>query len=140
MTRSRFTGELEPARQGGALVRLPAEVVAALGGTRVRVLGTLNGVPFRSSTMPSGGENACLGVHKATREAAAAGFGDRVEVEIERDDAPRQVTVPADLAAALAADAQLQAAFDRLASAKRAETRARRVAATLDRLKDSAGS
>jgi hypothetical protein len=55
MSRSSFQAALEAGPGGGALVRLPAEVVASLGGTRVRVRGTLDGVDFRSSTMPTGG-------------------------------------------------------------------------------------
>lgn len=151
MTGLRFEGELEHARGGGALVQLPADIVTALGGTRIRVRGTLNGVDFRSSTMPTGGGKACLGVHKATRQGAGVEFGQHVLVEIGADDAPRTVDVPAELADALAAAPELQAAFDGLAfthrreyaewvaSAKRPETRSRRVTGTLDRLRTMIG-
>ena len=66
---------------------------------------------------------------------------------MERDDRPREVELPPALAAALAADARARAAFDALAfthrreyaqwvaEAKRDETRARRVAQTLERLR-----
>jgi len=147
MTALRFAGTLEAARGGGAYVELPADVLAALGGgTRLRVRGTLNGVAFRSNTMPTGDGSACLGVHKATREAAGVVHGDRVTVEVEPDEAPRPLSVPPELAAALAAEPAAQAAFDRLspsqrreyatwvAEAKREETRARRVAQALERL------
>lgn len=148
MAGQRFEGVLEQARGGGALVQLPADIVAALGGTRVRVRGMLNGVDFRSSTMPTGGGRACLGVHKATRQAAGADLGQIVQVEIEVDDAPRQIDVPPELASALATAPELWATFDRLAfthrreyaewvaGAKRPDTRARRVAQTLDRLRE----
>ena len=147
MGRSTFEGTLEAARGGGAFIPLPAGVLAELGGTRRRVRGSLNGVEFQSSTMPTGGGTACLGVHKATREAAGAEFGDRVTVEVEPDDTPREVEIPPDLASALSAEPDLQAAFDRLshtnrkeyaewiAGAKREETRSRRLAETLDRLR-----
>jgi bacteriocin resistance YdeI/OmpD-like protein/uncharacterized protein DUF1905 len=142
-----FEGALEAGPGGGALVRLPPEVVASLGGTRVRVRGTLNGVDFRSSTMPTGGGAACLGVHKATREAAGAAFGDRVQVAVELDQSPREVELPPELAQALAADPALRSAFEGLAfthrreqaewigAAKRPETRARRLGETLERLR-----
>jgi hypothetical protein len=84
-----FEAILEPGRGGGAFVRLPAEVIAALGGARLRVRGTLNSVGFRSSTMPTGGGAVCLGVHKATRQTAGVGFGDTVAIHVVRDDAPR---------------------------------------------------
>jgi hypothetical protein len=149
MTAPPLEGTLEPARGGGAFVSLPAEVLSRLGGgTRLRVRGTLNGVDFRSSTMPMGGGTARLGVHKATREAAGAGFGDRVVVEVEIDDVSRQVEVPAALAEALEAEPELGAAFERLApsrrnelassvaAAERDETRVRRVERVLEQLRE----
>lgn len=148
---TRFEGTLESVRGGGAYVALPPGVLAALGGgARVRVKGTLNGVDFRSNTMPMGGGAACLGVHKATREAAGAGFGEVVAIEVERDDAPRPIEVPPALAAALDGETGLRASFEKLspsrrrelatwvAEAKRDDTRARRVAQTLDRLREGA--
>jgi hypothetical protein len=60
-------------------------------------------------------------VHKATREAAGARFGDSVRVEFEVDDAPRQVVVPAELAAALDAEPALRVAFDNMAPSRRRE-------------------
>ena len=144
----RFSAELEAGRGGGAYVMLPAEVLAALGGgSRFRVTGALNGVRFDSSAMAMGGGQVCLGLHKATRQAAGVQIGDTVDLEVERDERPRQVEVPADLQAALAGDPGAAAAFDRLAfthrreyvewitGAKKADTRARRVAQTLDRLR-----
>src|ERR687888_1539804 len=77
MGRSTFEGTLEAARGGGAFIPLPAGVLAELGGTRRRVRGSLNGVEFQSSTMPTGGGTACLGGHKATRGAAGAEVGGR---------------------------------------------------------------
>ena len=131
-------------------MELPAEVLAALGGeSRIRVTGLLNGVEFASSTMPIGGGRVCLGVHKAIRVAASVGFGDVVTIEVGRDDRPRVLQIPPELQAALDGDPGAAAAFTRLsfshrreyvewiAGAKRAETQARRVAQTLDRLRDS---
>jgi Bacteriocin-protection, YdeI or OmpD-Associated/Domain of unknown function (DUF1905) len=147
----RFSAELCPGRGGGAFVLLPPETLEALGGgSRFRVTGRLNGVEFASSTMPMGGGQVCLGVHKATRQAAGVSLGDTVDLEVERDDSPRQLDVPEDLIAALSADPAAATAFDRLpfthrreyvewiTSAKRPDTRARRVAQTLERLNNRA--
>jgi hypothetical protein len=144
----RFTGVLQPGLGGGAYVQLPADVLAALGDrARQRVTGTFNGVEYRSNLMPTGGGTACLGVHKATREAAGAAFGDEITIEIEPDQAPRPIEVPPALADALANDPDAKRAFDALspshrrehaqwvAEAKRDETRARRVTAVLKRLR-----
>jgi hypothetical protein len=138
---------LEAGRGGGAYVVLPEDVLAALGGGgRFRVLGSIAGVRFESSTMPMGAGQVCMGVHKATRQAASLDVGDEVTVEVERDTRPRTLEIPDDLAGALAEDDVARAAFDRLslthrrehveslADAKRAETRARRLTKILDRL------
>lgn len=143
-----FEGTLEPARGGGTVVRLPDDVAASFGTRRaVRVKGTLNGVAYASNLMPLGGGAFALGVHKATREAAGAAYGDVVRVTVERDDVPREVVVPEDLAAALAADPAAAAAWERLApshrrehanavaEAKQPETRARRVEKALAALR-----
>ena len=73
------------------------------------------------------------------REAAGVTAGQEVEVDVEVDDAPREVEVPEDLLAALAADEAARAAFEKLSysnkrrivlsveGAKAAETRARRI-------------
>ncbi len=89
-----------------------------------------------------------VGVTKANRAAAGVGVGDAFDVEIALDTAPREIEVPPDLADVLAAEPAAAAAFDRLSfshrreyvqwitEAKRPETRARRVAGTVDRLRE----
>ncbi|PZS32026.1 MAG: hypothetical protein DLM58_10545 [Pseudonocardiales bacterium] len=148
MTAEQFAGTLEAGPGGGAFVALPGDVVESLGGgSRFRVTGTLNGMPFASSTMATGDGRVCLGMHKATREAAGVVIGETVQVSVERDDSPRLVVIPDDLAAALAADPAAAVAFERqsfthrrewvesITSAKREETRARRLAQTLEHLR-----
>jgi hypothetical protein len=55
---------------GGAMVQVPHEAIGLLGGLKqMRVTGTLNGLDFRSSTMPGGEGRLYIGVHKATRAA-----------------------------------------------------------------------
>lgn len=59
----RFTAELEAGRGGGAMVLVPRDIAAALGGLKqMRMVGTLNGVPYQSSTMPYGGRGLFMGV------------------------------------------------------------------------------
>ena len=143
-----FDGTLEAARGGGAFVAIPGDALAALGGgKRFRVRGACNGVAFESSTMAMGEGRVCLGVHKATRAAAGVGVGDTVHVELERDERERVVDVPPELEAALAADPEVRAAFDRLSfthrreyaewvgSAKRPATRERRLADAVELLR-----
>jgi hypothetical protein len=145
----RFKAKLEPVPHGGHFVSVPEKVAAAAGlkyGVRVR--GTVNGVPYRSSLMKYSSVFH-MGVHKATLERAGAAGGDRVEVAIEIDDEPLPTdVVPQDLARALAARAMVKAraTWQKLApahrrehvkhvlDAKKPETRARRIAKTVEAL------
>jgi Bacteriocin-protection, YdeI or OmpD-Associated/Domain of unknown function (DUF1905) len=147
----RFTAELRDARGGGAVFDVPHEVAEALAGAkRPPVVVTIGGHTFRTRIAVYGGQ-PLVGVSKANRAAAGIAVGDRFPVELALDTEPRIVAVPDDLAAALAADPPAAATFDQLShthrreyvawieEAKRPETRARRVAGTLDRLREGAG-
>jgi Bacteriocin-protection, YdeI or OmpD-Associated/Domain of unknown function (DUF1905) len=149
----RFIATLRPV-QYGTFVDVPPEVVEALRATgRTSVVGTVDGLPFTNQVMPytfpGEGKKVILGVSKALRAATGKGAGDSVTFEIERDERSRSadVVVPTELLTALAADDVARAAWERLApshrreyaewigSAKRQETRDRRLADTLERLR-----
>ena len=143
----RFQGRLE-GHDGGSFVVVPREVCARLGGrARIPVRGTLNGLSFRSSTMPTGDGGHLLGFRKDQRAAAGVEVGHVVTIELARDDQERAVEVPQDLAAALEREPRLRAAFDSLsytarkerteavATARRPETRARRLERLLEELR-----
>ena len=144
----RFRTTLEPARGGGAVARIPEDQVAPLGGRKqMRVLGTVKGIAFRSSTMPYRGA-FYLGVHKAIREEAGIEFGEPIEIELTRDSSPRVLALPVELEAAFKAEPELRKRFESLSftrrremaepidEAKRPETRARRLEAVLNRLRE----
>src|SRR5687767_14072587 len=97
--RQRFTSVIEQARGPGATVALiPPDVATALGGLKqMRILGSCNGVEFRTSTYPWQGRQLWVGVPKATREAAGASLGDTVTLELERDDSVRVLELHPDL-------------------------------------------
>jgi hypothetical protein len=142
------TAELVPRGQAAALV-LSDEQVATVGegAKRFPVVATVNGYTWRTSVVRMGGE-FIVGLNRAVREAAGVEAGDTVQLELELDTKPREVEVPPALAAALAADDAALAAFEKLsythrkeyarwvAEAKRDETRDRRVAKTIDELRD----
>ena len=119
-------------------IEIPPAIVEALGqGKRPKVAVTLKGYTYRSTVAVMGGKYL-MGVAKEHREKAGVKAGDKLEVGIEADTAPREVEVPKDFAAALK-KAGARAAFDKLAfshrkehvrsieEAKAAETRARRI-------------
>lgn len=128
---------------------VPAEAVAALGsGKKPRVKVTLNGYTYRTSVAVLGGF-FMLSLSAENREAAGVKPGDTVEVTLELDTEPLIVTVPDDLAAALANVPGARAAFEALAysvrkeyvrqveSAKAQETRERRIAGIVVKLSGS---
>jgi hypothetical protein len=108
-----FRGRLEPNGRTATGIEVPAEV-AALPGKRPAVAVTINGHPYRMSVGSMGGR-CLLPVSAEVRRAAGVAAGDQVEVPLEPDEAPREVAVPDDLAAALAAEPAAGAAFGRLA-------------------------
>ncbi len=130
---------------GGSRVEVPFDVRAEFGEARPPVVGSVGGVEYRSRLMVYGGRSY-LGLTKALRSQAGVEVGDTVEVELRRDDAPREVAVPAELEAALAAAPQARARFDELSfthrreyaqwidQATRDETRARRASKAVERL------
>ncbi|HEY3409863.1 MAG TPA: YdeI/OmpD-associated family protein [Propionicimonas sp.] len=119
MTKHRFRTVVEPATGGGAAAQIPPEVAVALGGLKqMRVTGTLNGTPIRTSTMPYRG-SFYVGLHKAAREAAGVSIGDEVELELERDDSPRVLEIPPELEAVFAAEPALLERFDGLSFSRR---------------------
>lgn len=126
------------------LVPLPAKVVRD-GGLRVRlrIAGTIDGAPFRSTILTTGGPGLFVVVPAPLRERIGKEAGATVAVSIGLDRAPRVVAVPRDLRTALAGRSSAAARFDALApshrkafvgwieAAVRPETRARRVAETV---------
>ncbi len=129
-------------------VEVPAEVVEALGGGKrppVRV--TINGYTYRNTVAVYGGVYM-LGVSAEHRSGSGVKGGDVVDIELELDTAPREVTVPEDFGAALDAEPAARRTFDGLSysnkswhvlqvtGAKTDETRQRRIAKSVEMLKE----
>jgi hypothetical protein len=150
VARVEFDGIVEAGGGGGAAVRLPADA-AEVFRTRSRfpVVATFNGQPYRGSTTPMGDGTFCLGITKAIRAAAGVDIGESVHVSIERDEGPRTIDVPDELASAL----QRAGLADRFASlsyshrreyvqwitgAKRRQTRSSRIDKTVAAIADLA--
>jgi hypothetical protein len=139
----RFRAKIEATGKTAAGIHVPDEVVAALGPSRkppVRV--TIRGYTYRSSVASMGGV-FMLGVSNDVRNASGVSAGETVDVEIELDTQPREIAIPAELAAALSKDAKAKKFFASLSysnkrrlvepivAAKAAETRERRVVKTV---------
>jgi hypothetical protein len=129
-------------------IHVPDEVVESLGaGKRPKVTVTINGYSYRSSVASMDGR-FMVGVSATVREGAGVAGGDTVDVEIELDTAPREVTVPPDFAAALQRAPDAKRFFEGLSyskqqwhvlsieEAKTPETRQRRIDKSVDMLRE----
>jgi len=142
-----FIGVVQRPDDGpGHAIAVPFDPVAAFGRARAPVLVTVaKHQPFRT-TLASYGGTSWIGLRKAQLAEFGVSVGDEVLVAVRADVEPRTVQVPDELDLALAGSPAARTAFDRLSpghrreyaqwvgSAKRADTRARRAAATVDRL------
>jgi hypothetical protein len=128
-------------------IQVPDEIVEALGsGKRPAVKVTVNGYSYRSTVASMGGV-FMVSLSAEHRAGAGVSGGDEVEVDLELDSAPREVTVPPELVAALDAEPAARATFDGLSysnkswhvlqvtGAKTEETRQRRIARSVEALK-----
>ena len=126
---------------------LPADASAKLPTrSMVSVEGTLGGHAFKATLEPDGQGSHWLKVTRAMQEAAGVRAGDSVRLEIAPASEEPEARVPADLRKALAAAPEARAQWAALTpvarrdwiqwltSAKKEETRERRVASTLDML------
>jgi hypothetical protein len=129
-------------------IRIPDEIVEALGkGRRPPIRVTLKGYTYRSTVAVVDGAYM-VGVSADVRAAAGVAGGEEVDVDLELDTEKREVSEPADFAAALDAEPDARRTFDALSysnkswhvlqieGAKTDETRQRRIAKSVEALKE----
>lgn len=107
-------------------------------GKKVPVKVTLNGFSYRSTTAVMGGKNL-IPLSAERRTAAKVKGGDKLEITLELDDAPREVELPEDFAKALGKNKKAAQFFETLSysakqryvlpigQAKAEDTRLRRI-------------
>ena len=143
----RFRTTIQQTGKATTGILVPEEVMDALGsGRKPAVKVTVNGYSYRNTVASRDGA-AMVSLSAEHRARAGVAGGDEVEVDLELDTAPREVTVPADLAAALDAEPAARATFDGLSysnrswhvlqvtGAKTDETRQRRIARSVETLR-----
>jgi hypothetical protein len=129
-------------------MQVPNEVVEALGaGKRPPVRVTINGYTYRNTIAVMGGV-FMVGVSADNREKAQVAGGDEVDVDIELDTQPRELTLPPDFARALDDQPDARRVFNSLSysrqqglvqpisQARTPETRERRIEKALLTLED----
>jgi hypothetical protein len=142
----RFSIVLERVQKTATMFRVPFDLEEAFGRARPPVKVTIRDYTWRTTPGVYGGVGHIV-VNRAAKAATGVDAGDRVRVTMELDTEPRKVTVPLDLRSALNANPAARAAFAKLSfthrreyvewveEAKRPETRARRVASTVERVR-----
>ena len=142
----RFESVVELGGKTATGIPIPDAVIEGLGSSkRPPVTVTINGHTYRTTAVRMGGQ-FYVPLNAENRDAAGVAAGDDITVDIENDAAPREVTLPADLDAAL--DDEARTAYDALsythrkewvrwvADAKRPETRAARIEKTVAGLRE----
>jgi len=127
-------------------IEIPTEIIEALGTSkRPPVTITINGYTYRTTAVRMGGR-FLVPLAAENREAAGVAAGDQIVVDIDNDTAPREVDLPAVLAAAM--DEAVRATYDGLSfthrkewvrwveEAKKPETRAARIEKTVAGLRE----
>jgi Bacteriocin-protection, YdeI or OmpD-Associated/Domain of unknown function (DUF1905) len=118
---------------------VPDEAIERLGaGRRPAVVVNVNGYRYRNTVGVMGGQHM-ISISAAVRKETGLKGGDPVHVTLTLAGTPRELEVPGDFAAALAADPDAGAFFGKLSNslqryhldningAKTAETRQRRI-------------
>lgn len=126
-------------------LNIPTEISSTFGAKgQVRLKGTINGQPFRSTALPSGDGSHYLVVGKEIRDKIHAHQGDKVQVTLELDLEERRVAIPSDLQQALDSQPEVKSVFEKMSyshqkeyvdwieSAKKAETRHSRIEKTIE--------
>src|SRR3954454_20357101 len=100
-------------------IEIPDDVMATLGaGKKPPVRLSVNGYAYRSTVATVDGRSM-VGFSSDHRAASGLRGGDDVEVEIEVDNEPRVVELPDDFRAALEADADALATFNKLSNSNK---------------------
>ena len=131
-----------------AALKPPFDVVTVFGRKgRVPVKGTINGFPYRSSLMNMG-DGHMMVVNAQVRDGAKCERGDVVSVVMELDEDTRAVDVPAYLKKMIEGDRKAREFWPKVSfthhkeyvreieSAKRSETKEKRIAAMMDALRN----
>ena len=118
---------------------VPADVIERLGaGRRPAVVVNVNGYEYRNTVGVMGGKHM-ISISAAIRKQTGLKGSDPIHVTLTLADTPRELDVPGDFAAALAADPDTEAFFAKLSNslqryhadningAKTTETRQRRI-------------
>ncbi len=119
--RHTFTAVIQASGGGAAYAEVPFDVEEVFGDKRPQVKVTIEGETYVWRLIRAGTPFHTLGVPKGIREKSGKNFGDTIEITVEADNAVRDVAVPADFTAALAAEPSAKEFFETLSPSHRKE-------------------
>lgn len=144
-----FNAKIMPAKtKGGAYIEIPFNVEEIYGAKRVKVIATFDSVPYRGSLVKMDTDCHIIGITKSIREQIGKTIGDTVVVTLKKDDAPRIVELPDEMKSYFEQNAEAlqfwntlsysvqKKNIDSINSAKKEETRAKRLAALLQKIQN----
>ena len=129
-------------------IEIPFDVEEIYGSKRVKVKATFDGVEYRGSIVKMGSPCYIIGITKDIRKQINKTFGDEILVTIEKDEEERKVTIPEDFNLEIEKDESIleywkglsfsakKKYVDWISSAKKEDTRRRRIENAIDKLKD----
>jgi Uncharacterized protein conserved in bacteria len=144
----KFKSTLQLSKKTATGIEVPDEIMEALGGGKKPAVKVTIGSYTYRSTIGSLGGKFMLPVSKDNREGAGIKAGDEIEVELELDTAPRELSVPDDFEEAFNRHEEARQFFESLSysnkrrfvlnieGAKSAETRQRRIERSVEVLRE----
>lgn len=144
----RFRATIQLNGKSATGIQVPEDVLTALGaGKRPPINVTINGYTYRTSIGSMSGV-FMIPMSAEVRQRAGVAADAEVDVDIELDTQPREVSVPEDFADALAGAPDAKRFFEGLSysekrrlvtpieEAKAPETRTRRISTTIAKLRE----
>ncbi|MDO5522176.1 MAG: YdeI/OmpD-associated family protein, partial [bacterium] len=129
-------------------IEIPFDVEQEYGSKRVKVKATFDGYPYRGSIVRMGLPCYIIGITKEVRTAIGKTFGEMISVTIEKDEEERVLELPSELEKAIQEDEIIKRFWESLSfsvkkkycssilSAKKEETRKKRLDTALEKLKN----
>lgn len=139
---------IEAKTKGGAYIEIPFNVEDIYGAKRVKVVASFDDVLYRGSLVTMGTDCHIIGIPKSIREQIGKTIGDTIVVTLKKDDAPRIVELPDKLKSFLEQKSEYlqywnslsysaqKKNIDLINSAKKEETRTKRLDALIEKIKN----
>ena len=130
-------------------IEIPFNVEEVFGAKRVKVKAKFDNIDYRGSIVKMGGPCHMIGITKDIRKKIGKDEGDIIFVEVEKDEEERVVEIPDDFAKAMEENQEAKEFYEKLSysskrkyvnwinSAKKTETREKRIAEAVLKLKEN---